>query len=923
LQRAATPAHRSVWWNEYLALFLTIWMVGTVVWAMGRAGWDPILHRLLVVAVPAVLVGYGFARLWRVPIPALHGLGLLAGSITCLTVTLTAPGAGSGSPRHRLVLLWDRAVDWARAAWQGQALHDPVLFLLVMSALVFGLVYWVIWWTFRIPSSLLAIGVPGATLVITVGLATLPGRWYLGAYLLAAIPLAARFAGFRQEWQWQKSWIAYPLSLRTRYLRVGSALAIVLVLMTLFLPLSLRIDAISEAWKRAQEPVQRAITQAQDRFAQTVEGGNQPTVIPGFASFGPRFQLAGSLNLSDAPAVSLTAQEPHYLSANAYDFYTGLGWEDHSTSTFNAQGPNGALYSPQVSVGAKQLVPRPPTGMEATATVSCDAQFLRPRGTLLYGCGQTETTSVDTRVSLSWQRIGQTGVTLPAPATANAPPALTTLLRLVTNVEGLNLAGDVPAVGPNDEATFVRPDGTLVITTGAARLRTWNPGPSDLAGYVTRAAASQPAGAKPITRVLLTTPGSAASGTESADPRFDAIEAEQDRLRKQLIDTQLVIKDGRVTMLLYRGQTPNFADVTALDAASPLAAGDRIATTARVSVATVEQLRAATTQYPAWVDRYRTLPDGSAPGTIATPQRVRDLATRLARGQTNTYDIAATIEKYLRSTYGYQTTITSPPANRDVVDYFLFDAKQGYCEYFATAMTVLLRADGIPARIVTGYLPGSRQPDGTFLSRESQAHAWVEVWFPQYGWIMFDPTPRPDVPPLQRGSLSQPPPATPTPAPAPTAATAPQPPAPNGAAPTPQPTASAASLPEKGGRHLSPLLFLIPLTLALLWGLAAWYWFLPLRGLAPAAQWYARLQRSARILGVPNARAATPYETAEAIGERLPEGRAAAYAIAHSYAEEQYAGRPPHPDFAASLRDAWNDLRSQTLRARLGRRRDR
>ncbi len=324
-------------------------------------------------------------------------------------------------------------------------------------------------------------------------------------------------------------------------------------------------------------------------------------------------------------------------------------------------------------------------------------------------------------------------------------------------------------------------------------------------------------------------------------------------------------------------------------------------------------------QYPAWLDRYRALPDGSAPNTIATPQRVRDLAARLAKGQTNQYDIAAAIEKYLRANYGYATVIANPPANRDVVDYFLFDAKQGYCEYFATTMTVLLRADGIPARIVTGYLPGARQPDGTFLSRESQAHAWVEVWFPRYGWIMFDPTPRPDVPPIQRGPLGQQPAATPTPAPAPTAAPVPQPAA-APAAPTPPPTATTPAMAEKNGRHLSPLLFLIPLTLALLWGLAAWYWFLPLRGLAPAAQWYARLQRSARLLGVPHARAATPYETAAAIAERIPEGRDAAWAIAHGYAEEQYAGRPPHPASAAHLRAAWNDLRAYTLRARLRRR---
>ena len=139
----------------------------------------------------------------------------------------------------------------------------------------------------------------------------------------------------------------------------------------------------------------------------------------------------------------------------------------------------------------------------------------------------------------------------------------------------------------------------------------------------------------------------------------------------------------------------------------------------------------------------------------------------------NPYDIATGIERYLRTTYAYATVINNPPANRDVADYFLFDAKEGYCEYFATAMTVLLRANSIPARVVTGYLPGARQADGRFLSRESQAHSWVEVYFPQYGWITFDPTPRPDVAPIVRGSRAstapEPPPA-PAPAPAPAAA---------------------------------------------------------------------------------------------------------------------------------------------------------
>jgi hypothetical protein len=922
LQRVAAPARPRGWWNEYIALFLTVWMIGTVIWALGHAEWDPLLQRLPVVALPAAMLGYGCTKLWRVPAAALHTLALFGGALTCWLATITAPGFGSGSLHHRSVLLWQRGVGWIRAAWRGDALQDRPLFFLVVSVLVFALAYLVLWWVFRTGSSILAIGVPGVALLVTIGTANLAGRWYLAAYLLAAIPLAARFAGFRQEARWQRQWIAYPVNLRSRYLSVGSGIALVLVLLTALLPATVHIEAINTAWQRAQQPAQRLYATVQERFTHAVDGQGAPQVIPGFASFGPTFRLAGSLNLSDAPAVSLSAQEPHYLSANAYDFYTGLGWEDHATQTFNPQGPNGAIYSPQVSVGATQQVPRPAGGVEATQSVDCDTTFLRPRGTLLYSCGQAESLSVDARISLSWEQLGQTGVAIPVPPNTAIPAALNDhLVRLVTNLEGLTLPGDVPTPGPNGEATTVRPDGTLIISLSPARAQTWNPTPADLAGYVQRAtqAQSRMPNAPPITRIMIVPPlaNVATAGAPSralttamtsADPRFAAIDAEQDRLRKQLIDTQVVIQGGKVTMLLYHGQTPNFADVTTLDAGAPIATNATVTQTARISTATADELRAAATAYPQWLDRYRLLPDGSAPNTIATPQRVKDLARQLAQGQRTPYDIATAMERYLRTTYGYATVVNNPPTNRDVADYFLFDAKAGYCEYFATAMTVLLRADGIPARVVTGYLPGARQPDGHFLSRESQAHAWVEVYFPQYGWITFDPTPRPDVAPIVRGSGGVPP--APTPAPAPAAA-APPPPAPANTAPPPTATPSVR---HGGGFHLSPYLFLIPFTLIVLWGLAAWYWFLPFRGLAPAAQWYARLQRSARWIGVPHARAATPFETAEAIGDRLPEGKPAAITIAQRYAEAQYAARPLAPAEMESLRGAWKVVLGHTLR---------
>ena len=81
------------------------------------------------------------------------------------------------------------------------------------------------------------------------------------------------------------------------------------------------------------------------------------------------------------------------------------------------------------------------------------------------------------------------------------------------------------------------------------------------------------------------------------------------------------------------------------------------------------------------------------------------------------------------------------PPDQDWVDYFLFDSKQGYCDYFATAMVVLLRAEGVPARVASGFAPGDFDAStGISIVRENHAHTWVEAYFPRYGWITFEPS---------------------------------------------------------------------------------------------------------------------------------------------------------------------------------------
>jgi hypothetical protein len=125
----------------------------------------------------------------------------------------------------------------------------------------------------------------------------------------------------------------------------------------------------------------------------------------------------------------------------------------------------------------------------------------------------------------------------------------------------------------------------------------------------------------------------------------------------------------------------------------------------------------------------------------------------VTQGATNPYDQATAIETYLRTNYNYTLTPNQPPRDTDPLAYFLFKTKEGYCEYFATAMGDMLRSLGIPTRLVNGYGPGTYNESlGRYVVKESDAHTWVEAYFPSYGWIPFEPTPDGTYFPIPRGA---------------------------------------------------------------------------------------------------------------------------------------------------------------------------
>jgi transglutaminase-like putative cysteine protease len=132
----------------------------------------------------------------------------------------------------------------------------------------------------------------------------------------------------------------------------------------------------------------------------------------------------------------------------------------------------------------------------------------------------------------------------------------------------------------------------------------------------------------------------------------------------------------------------------------------------------------------------------STAGTLtlpALPQRVVDLSRSLTAGAGSRAEAVDTVVRYLRQTYRYRLDSPVPPHGADAVDDFLFRSREGFCEQFASAAVVLLRAAGVPTRLAVGYADGV--PDGTGrLLKGTDAHAWIEVRFPDAGWVAFDPT---------------------------------------------------------------------------------------------------------------------------------------------------------------------------------------
>jgi hypothetical protein len=303
-----------------------------------------------------------------------------------------------------------------------------------------------------------------------------------------------------------------------------------------------------------------------------------------------------------------------------------------------------------------------------------------------------------------------------------------------------------------------------------------------------------------------------------------------------------------------------------------------------------EQLASAGTDYPPEIKAlYLQLP-------ASLPDRVRRLAARLGANAANPYELAMRIQSALRLTYPYSLTVPPPPPGQDAVDYFLFEAPGGFCSYYASAMTVLLRSQGVPARVAAGFASGSYDANRqAWAVPASAAHAWVEVYFPGFGWIEFEPTPSQSTFAYTGGSAAVP---EPTPASAP----------------------AGFSLPTALTIALFGLIVLVGIGLLL--GLLNFLGRGSGRGQAddPSRQamgHYFTVRRALGLAGLAALPSLTPSEFLEQAAPALARQRGLASALERAtalYQQAAYSPRPPAAGEVAAARQAWGGAFGEFVR---------
>lgn len=875
-------------WTTFLLISIVVF---TATWSTQRANWADGLSILTGITIVGLLTGLVLSQIRRIPSWLAHILALLIGIVVVFFQMTNFLSDNIGGREAKLHYLWSRWTQWYTTISHGQRAEDLYLFVLLMGALLFILSYSSVWFVMRSHWIWLSLLLPGVILFMNLGYSLQVPTAFVVIYLFASILLMMRFSFSRKEESWRLSGTPYPDSIVWRGLWTASYVSVAIIIFGWVVPISTQSDSLHGAWERVNGPWVQVESTFSDWFG-ALRGPNKLASVGGFASFGDSFTVGGPLRLSNQPVAVVQGSSAPYLAAHRYDLFDGTGWSSDIASTYQSTS-NGGSSTPLISVPSDQKIPMPESTTKDTNTEKYTVKIISPRGAVVYSPGQLQSVTQPTQVQVAWHFYNNQKIDLAAANEANTPPLLWPLVNALKNA---TFGPAPPETGPSATPTGIAINGqsaTPVATSG-----------TPVSG--TPAADATPVSSGP--QSVMTLPSGKRVSVDTED--LALIQQTQANLRNDDgISTAIDVgNDSQPTILTFTGQLPVYSDIEAIFAQNGVGAGDSYDITSVVSTATDNDLRQAGTDYPVEItSRYLQLPP--------VTDRVRNLANQLAAGKNNPYDIAANIETYLRTNLKYNENVGTPPKGEDAVDWFLFDTKQGYCTFYASSMIEMLRVLNIPSRLAVGFYPaGYDAASNGYLYRDLNAHAWVEVYFPQFGWVPFEPT-------AARAEINRQPAAATTTA--------------NPGATSSEPGLTAAQAREQalfeengpvGGGSAGvvqqdnsigyfgwAVRGMIIVLLALL-GFVAYLWLRGLRGLTPTTQLFTKVQRGAAWGGVPVRASMTPYERANVIGDRVPGSRQHVRYLADLYVRERYGGTAPDAQELGRARHAWLRLRSLMLK---------
>jgi len=897
-------------WTTFLLISIVVF---TATWSTQKANWADGLGILTGITIVGLLTGLVLSQITRIPSWLAHILALAIGTVVVFYQMTNFLSDNIGGREAKLHYLWSRWTQWYTTISHGQRAEDLYLFILMMGALLFILSYSSVWFVMRSHWIWLSLLLPGVILFMNLGYSLQVPTAFVVIYLFASILLMMRFSFSRKEEGWRLSGTPYPDSIVWRGLWTASYVSFAVIIFGWALPLSTQNDSLHSAWERVNGPWVQVESTFNDWFG-ALRGPNKFASVGGFASFGDSFTVGGPLRLSNQPVVVVQGSSAPYLAAHRYDLFDGTGWSSDISSTYQSSSI-GSSSTPLISVPADQKIPMPESTTKDTNTEKYTVKIVSPRGAVVYSPGQLQSVTQPTQVQVAWHFYNDQKIDLASANEGNTPPLLWPLVKALKSA---TFGPATPNTGPptiGTPSSAATPSSTPTAGTNATPTATEVAGttngatPQAVAGTPvsgTPEATSTPDTSKPSS--VLTLPSGKQVTVNTDD--LALIQQTQANLRNHDgISTAIEVgDDAQPTILTFTGQLPVYSDIEAVFAQNGVGAGDSYDITSVVSTATDNDLRQAGTAYPVEItSRYLQLP--------AVTDRVRNLANQLAAGKNNPYDIAANIETYLRTNLKYNENVGTPPKGEDAVDWFLFDTKQGYCTFYASSMIEMLRVLNIPSRLAVGFYPAAYDSGSNgYLYRDLNAHAWVEVYFPQYGWVPFEPT-------AARAEINRQPVAATTNA------------SPDVTSSEPGITAAEAreqafldeNGPVGGGsagvvRQDSSIGYfgwavrgMIVVLLALL-GVFAYFWLRGLRGLTPTTQLFTKAQRGATWGGVPVRASMTPYERANMIAERVPGSRQHVRYLADLYVRERYGGAGPDAQELSRARHAWLRLRSLMLK---------